>query len=233
MERSSQQRISKVEKLLSKAEEFVDIALKKRAEREEEFIERHGLRPKAVLHAIAVAAIAIYGNPKIDEPLVRAWARTLRHHRITTRNEYGREYQYEHGHEHEYRFLSEYERELRDANRELYPVIMEGANQTEKFTEIFRNAPIWLLEFTWMRLDASLLKFDLPEMSNKQVWGEQGLKDMLRWPLLPLGMMTDGDPISESLQNGVSPDHDEASRQRRRIKSLTDRQRLQVPPARE
>ena len=92
MNRNSRQRIWKVEKLLSKAEEDVFFALKKRAEREEETIEFLQLRPKAMLHAIAVAAIAIYGQPRIDEPLVRAWARTLRHHRITIRNEYGRAY---------------------------------------------------------------------------------------------------------------------------------------------
>jgi hypothetical protein len=233
MERSSRQRISKVEKLLSKAEELVAIALKKRKDRYEELVQSLDWRPQAAMHATAVAAIAIYGHPKIDEPLLRAWARTLRRHRITIRNEYGREYQYEHGHEHEHRERYEYEKELKDAARELYPIIMEGANPTEKFTEIFRTAPVWLLEFTWMRWDASLLNFDLPAMSDKQVWGEQGLADMLRWPLLPLGMMTDGDPIPDALENGVAPEHDERSRQLRRIHNFIDRRRLRDVPARE
>jgi hypothetical protein len=74
---------------------------------------------------------------------------------------------------------------------------MQGGNETEKFTAIFRTAPVWLLEFTRMKFDAHFLKFDLPKMSDKQVWGEEGLKDFLRWPLLPLGMMTDGDPVPE------------------------------------
>jgi len=125
---------------------------------------------------------------------------------------------YERGHEHEYRFESEYERELLSAHRQLYPAIMKGANENEKFTEIFRTAPVWLLEFTWMRLDAWLLKFDLPEMSDKQIWGQQGLEDMMRWPLLPLGMMTDGAPVSElAPEKGVPPEDDERSRQLRRI----------------
>jgi hypothetical protein len=114
--------------------------------------------------------------------------RTLRHHRIIVTNEYGREYEYEPGHEHEYRFKSDYERELKAAHRILYPAIMNGANETEKFTEIFRTAPAWLLEFTHMDLDAFLLKFDLPEMSEKQVWDEESFENS-RWPLLPLGMM--------------------------------------------
>jgi hypothetical protein len=86
----------------------------------------------------------------------------------------------------------QYERGLQHAGSELYSAITKGANETEKFTQIFRTAPVWLLEFTWMRLDAELLKFDLPKMTDKQVWGEKGLEDMMRWPLLPLGMMTDG-----------------------------------------
>jgi hypothetical protein len=180
---------------------------------------RLDLRPKALLHANAVAAVVIYGQPRIDEPLVRAWARTLRHNLIIIRNEYGRAYEYEPGHEHEYGagFKFEYERELKAASHELRPIIMKGANETEKFTEIFRTAPVWLLEFTCMRSDAWLLNFDLPEMSEKQVWGERGLEDMLRWPLLPLGMMTDGDPLPEvAPESGVSPADEEHSRQNRR-----------------
>jgi hypothetical protein len=195
MDRNLSQRIRNVEKLLSKAEEVVSLALKKQEEREEHFAEF--IRPKARLHATAVAAIVISGEPKVDEPFTRAWVRTLRHYGITIKNEYGREYEYERGHVHEYKFERDYERELQEANRQLYPAIMQGGNETEKFTAIFRTAPVWLLEFTRMKFDAHFLKFDLPKMSDKQVWGEEGLKDFLRWPLLPLGMMTDGDPVPE------------------------------------
>jgi hypothetical protein len=199
MDRNLSQRIRNVEKLLSKAEELVSAALKKREEHLAQL--RDMLRPKALRHATAVAAIVIYGEPRIDEPLIRAWVRTLRHHGITVKNEYGREYEYEPGHEHEYRFKDDYERELRAVHGILYPAIMNGANETEKFTEIFRTAPVWLLEFTHMELDAALLQFDLPEMSGKQVRDEEGLKNFGRWPLLPLGMMTEGDPIPEDLDD--------------------------------
>jgi hypothetical protein len=57
---------------------------------------------------------------------------------------------YEHGHEHEYETKDGYETELEIANAKLYPVIMKGANEPEKFTEIFRTAPVWLLGWTWM-----------------------------------------------------------------------------------
>ena len=193
MDRNLSQRIRNVEKLLSKAEELASAALRKREERLAAFVDRFG--PKALLHATAVAAIVIYGEPKIDEPLIRAWVRTLRHHGITVKNEYGCEYEFEPGHEHEYHFEFEYERELKAAHCILYPTIMNGANETEKFTEIFKTAPAWLLEFTHMNFDAALLKFDLPKMQEKYVWDENGLENLNRWPLLPLGMMTGGDPI--------------------------------------
>ena len=186
MDRNLSQRIRNVEKLLSKAEEFVSAALKKR---EEHLASLQSIfRPQALRHATAVAAIVIYGEPRIDEPLIRAWVRTLRHHRIIVTNEYGREYKYKPGHEHEYRFESDYERELKAAHRILYPAIMNGASETDRFSEIFRTAPAWLLEFTHMEFDAALLKFDLPEMSERQVCDEESFKNS-RWPLLPLGMM--------------------------------------------
>jgi hypothetical protein len=73
-------------------------------------------------------------------------------------------------------------------------------------------------------LDASVLKFELPRMSDKQVWGEEGLRDMLRWPLLPLGMMTDGNLLPEvALEEGASPADEEAYRQHRRIDAFLAR----------
>jgi hypothetical protein len=178
MDRNLSQRIRNVEKLLSKGEELVSAALKEREERLTALVDT--LRPRALLHATAVAAIVVYGEPSIDEPLIRAWVRTLRHHGITVKNEYGRDYEYEPGHEHEYVFPCDYERELRAAHSILYPAIMNGANETEKFTEIFRTTPVWLLEFTQMWLDAAILQFDLPETSGKQIRDEKS-----QWPLLP------------------------------------------------
>jgi hypothetical protein len=217
MVRNLSQRIRNFEKLVFKAEK--SLRLDERKEFQAQFIE--DMRARARLHATAVAAIVIHGEPRIDEPLIRAWGRTLRHHRIIVKDEYGREYKYEHGHEEKYK---NYERELKIAHAKLYPAIMKGANETEKFGRIFRTAPVWLLEFTWMRADAELLKFDLPEMSDKQVWGEEGLQDFLQWPLLPLGMMTDGDLIPEvPPEHGVPPEHEEHSRQLRRIDDFINR----------
>ena len=102
MDRSLQQRIEKVEKLLSKSEDSVSLALKKRAELDAELADRK--RPKALAHATAVAALVLYGEPKIDEPLRWAWVRTLHHYGITMQDGYGRVYESEH--EHEYMSMS-------------------------------------------------------------------------------------------------------------------------------
>lgn len=219
MDRSLRQRILKAEKLLSTAEAVVSALLKKRAEDNAQL--EQSLRPNALRHATAVAAIVMSGAPIIDEPLVRAWERTLRHHRITIKNEYGRELEFPQRQEYEFK-LTYWCARGRLAALELYPLIMQGANETERFTKIFQTAPIWLLEFTWMRLDASVLKFELPRMSDKQVWGYEGLKEMiLRWPSFPLGRMTDGDLIPEvAPEEGVLAEQEEASRQQRRINNL-------------
>jgi len=223
MDRSLRQRALKVEKLVSNSEAIVSRTLKKRAEDQAAFEEMF-LRPRALLHATAVAAVVIYGEPKIEEPLIRAWRRTLQHLQIIIRDEYEREYQQDDPHHspkfHKYRCGLGFEATA----RELYPIIIAGGNERDKFTEVFKTAPIWFLEFNWMRLDADLLKFDLPRMSDKQVWGYEGLKEMmLRWPSLPLGRMTDGDLIPEvAPAEGVSAEQEEASRQQRRINSFLD-----------
>ena len=224
---SSKQRIRKIDRLVAKAEQIVAVERRKREEQRAQ--REESLRPQARQHATAVAAIVLFGKPQIDEPLIHAWERALQHFGITLRNEYGRECQYEYkpGHNnrdesHPETFFDDWPREeyggaCKKASDELYPIIMQSANEIERFTEIFSTAPVWLLEFTWMRLDAALLKFGLPRMSDKQVWGEDGLRDMMRWPLLQLGMITDGDPLPEvAVEDGVPPEQEEAYRQQRR-----------------
>jgi hypothetical protein len=81
MDRRSRQRIWKLEGLLSKTERLLPAVLtkleKNRIPMEVIF---QGIREDLRLHATAVAAIVISGKPKIDEPLMRAWERTLAHH---------------------------------------------------------------------------------------------------------------------------------------------------------
>jgi hypothetical protein len=83
------------------------------------------------------------------------------------------------------------------------------APESARFTEIFRDAPVWLLQFTKMRLDALILEFDLPDMSAELIWGVEGVKDAERWFRLPLGTMAAGDPVCiapKEFGSDVSPE---------------------------
>ncbi len=160
---------------VSKNEKLVSTALKERDAREKEF--KRQLPSHARLHATAVAAIVLAGQPEIDEPLNRAWGRALQHYQITM-NERGR---------------------LDDqfaAARRLHPVII-GSEKTSRFAEIFETAPSWLLQFTVIAMDARLLEFDLPDISTKFRWGSAGLEEARKWPSLPSGTLTAGDPIPD------------------------------------
>jgi len=102
---------------------------------------------------------------------MRAWARALQHYEIDPLDY--------------------------DANPErLMPIVMQGEPAPARFTEIFATAPMWLLQFTAVAMDARLLKFDLPYISQILEWGSAGFDDARRWPSLPLETMTAGDPIS-------------------------------------
>src|SRR6516225_306027 len=74
----------------------------------------------------------------------------------------------------------------------MQPTPMRHGGSNAKFTELFRTAPAWLLNFTSMWIDACFLEFDLPcECKITRVGDEQ----LRAWPLLPTGTMADGDPI--------------------------------------
>jgi hypothetical protein len=156
-------------------QERLSAARKEHAERE-----RQSLRemPRyARLHAIAVAAIVLAGQPRIDEPLCRAWDRALRHYEID-------------------------DKDLAAASKRLLSKIIGDGNETAMFAEIFRKAPAWLLQFTALALDARFLKFGLAEVPGKFKWGGAGYDDARRWPSLPQGTISAGDsiPISDPRQ---------------------------------
>jgi hypothetical protein len=83
MDRGSRQRIWKIERLLSKTEKLLPAVLTKSEESQIPLEVKFGILRKEVrFHATAVAAIVISGEPKIDEHLKCAWARTLAHYKI-------------------------------------------------------------------------------------------------------------------------------------------------------
>lgn len=155
---------------IAKSEKLVSAALQKRDENLKAWLRRWPTDARR--HATAVAAIVLSGQPRIYEPLSQAWARALRQYGIGD------------NHQHE-------------AAHELYRIIIGDREESSRFTEIFRRAPVWLLQFTGMALDARILKFELPNISKKLRWGSSGFDDSRRWPLLPLDTISAGDPIPD------------------------------------
>ena len=158
---------------ISRIEELIASKLKAQQERRKQWAK--ALPIHAQRHATAVAAIALAGEPKIDEPLNRAWARSLRHYEIaldpTTKSE-----------------------QIRAAQL-LFPIIVGEEASSSQFAKIFSTAPAWLLQFTRTVLDAWIIRFRLPEMKPNPNWGIAGFEDAEHWPLLPNGVLTAGEPI--------------------------------------
>ena len=128
---------------LSKNDKRVSALLKKRKEKDREYINYWLFHARH--HAIAVAAIVLSGQPKIDEPLKIAWDRALQRYGIKP-DPWGR-----------------LDDQVRVAEQ-LRPVIMAGKDETARFSDIFAAAPVWLLQFTGLVTDSRLLKFQLPDM---------------------------------------------------------------------
>lgn len=170
MDRKSRHRLSKLEKLVSNA-------LKEREEREKQAVKE--LPSQALRHATSVAAIVLSGQSKIDEPLIRAWERALQHYSININ------------------VLRRMDDQIRAAQR-LLPIIIGGEESSARFTKIFSTAPVWLLQFTGIAMDARFLNFNVPDISKRLRWASDGFEDARRWPLLPSGVMTAGDPIPDN-----------------------------------
>jgi hypothetical protein len=158
---------------ISRIEELIASKLDARQERRKQW--EKALPIHARRHATAVAAIVLAGEPKIDEPLIRPWARSLRHYKIaidpTTASE-----------------------QIRAAQL-LFPIIVGEQASSARFAEIFSTAPAWLLQFTRTVLDAWIIRFHLPEMKPNPNWGSAGFADAERWPLLPKGVLSAGELI--------------------------------------
>jgi hypothetical protein len=145
----------------------------------------------ARMHAIMVAAVALYGEPKIDEPL---WDARLRMQENLTKE-----------------FAAEVD-ELwrRKGGEEMHPDVRVlflygpfmfskrgGRNDNLRFERIFSKAPAWLLKFTAVEWDAKLLGFKLPKLVGTPELGREARIDRNCWPFLPMGTIDAGGPCSE------------------------------------
>ena len=197
---------------IAQSERLVSAALQERDERLKKLLREAPTHVRR--HATAVAAIVLSGRPRIYEPLSRAWARALRQYGIG-------------------------DNDLHEAAQELYPTIIGDREELSRFTEIFRRAPVWLLQFTGMALDARFLKFELPNISKKLRWGSFGFDNSRHWPLLPLGTIFAGAPIPDldprrfviivcCMMTEPLPSLEDLSRQHEKERSCGDKRELEL-----
>jgi hypothetical protein len=221
MGRDLRRRLSRAERLLPGA---IEGLLKRR--------EQSGQRWSSVarVHATAVAGIVLVGGPKIGEPWTSALARAVtqykptdvvlesidrlsKHLRARYQSIAGRPFEDECSNKPDDADDGENNipknpihdtwEDLVKATEQIKPRIMEGKPEAERFTEIFRTAPISILKAALIALDAKLLGFDIPDLSAAPMIG---LDDGFRWPLLPAGVMTEGSPIAAQVTDVSNED---------------------------
>jgi hypothetical protein len=129
-------------------------------------------------HAVGVAAVALYGEPKIEEPLRIAQSRMLEKLEkefAAAAEEFSISV-----------FGRKPDRWLRPHFLPLYPPLMfnnlRGGNDNLKFERIFSEAPAWLLKFTAVEWDAKLLGFKLRKLVGTPALGRDARLDRNKWP---------------------------------------------------
>ena len=144
----------------------------------------------ATMHSATVIAVALYGEPQIDEPLYRAHGRMMRelYRLFGTKTEQW----IEEG------ILSRADICARSICPEILTMTLEKFHRKDaKFTAALVSAPVWLLKFADVERDASILGFKLPDLSRAPKLGREARKDRNRWPLLPQGTIDAGGPSDE------------------------------------
>ena len=101
---------------IEKCDEVVSAALKERDEGLKQWLRVAPIHPRR--HATAVAAIVLAGQPRVDEPLSRAWARALQHYGIDDKDQVA-------------------------ASQQLLSKIIGDEKESARFTEIVRRQRFW------------------------------------------------------------------------------------------
>jgi hypothetical protein len=124
------------------------------------------VRNTAFIHTANLSALILYGNPKIDEPLSFAWRRCLESAEWQTRrekfggwDEYGRDTCGD-------PFVSFGAARIAEYFRKYFLPRLPGTDEVEKFSLIFKQAPAWLLWFTYGDANAQILGIELPNLST-------------------------------------------------------------------
>ena len=128
----------------------------------------------AHFHALQVAAVASYGEPKMEEPFRVAYSRM--------KEKLGEEL---------------FAAAMDEWWSALLLDALRRADDNLKFERIFSKAPVWLLKFTGIEWDAKLLGFKLRKLVGAPALGWEARRDRNRWPFLPEGTIDAGGPCSD------------------------------------
>jgi hypothetical protein len=148
----------------------------------------------ALTHAVEVAAVALHGEPKIEEPLRIAQSRM--------QEKLDKEF----AAAAEELWIREYGEKPHPTFRaELFPVFyprlmfdsLPGDSRLFEFKRIISEAPAWLLKFTAVEWDAKLLGFKLRKLVGTPELGRDARFDRNKWPSLAEGTIDAGGPCSE------------------------------------
>ncbi len=127
------------------------------------------LRRDAVLHAATVAAIALFGDVDINEPL--AYALHRMREKIAEMHPERKKF-----HTRDLEFFQIY-----------CPVFILNCKKDaeSQLEEIFCNEAPWLLKFTGVHWDALILGFQIPSLLSVPPLGRDARQDRNRWPATP------------------------------------------------
>jgi hypothetical protein len=137
----------------------------------------------ALMHAANLSLIILFGDPQIDQPLSNAWERCchsasplLLNSKVKENNlkNWGPPFDQDKAHYSAMCF------------RDIVMPQLAAPTEQEKFATIFRDAPLWLLWFTWA--DITMEALEIPPRDRAAVCRfRRPQDDFRRWPLLPSG----------------------------------------------
>jgi hypothetical protein len=196
-------------------------------------------------HVISLAALVLYGEPKLAEPLEEACkrCRTTFEGRVVRANEMSERDllsahlafgAFDDDKDSDY-VEGDYVESVENSFLERWMVKeLPGETEQQKFQHVFDIAPPWLLVFTRARTTAFLLGVKCPVLSEAPRPHHIGLRESRKWPEFPNGTLQAGNAIPESpmftaeeaveLYELLEKPEDERSRhERRRLMELLDR----------
>jgi hypothetical protein len=116
----------------------------------------------ALIHAFNFSLVLLYGKPKINEPLLKAWERCVQSRAPQLSCErFQKIVKYENPFDNDI-FAEHVARYFRENLLTTIP----GGNELEKLEDIFASAPHWYIWFTWAPLTAKALNLKLPDISG-------------------------------------------------------------------